>query len=118
MAIGVHDLSKINFPLTYKAVSSDFSFVPLDSKKRDERLGNTERTSEGQGIWLYFGGKGFYPMIIDSMGEAISFPPIINAEKTRVTDKTRDIFIDVTGFDEYADKALKILACMLSDRGE
>lgn len=117
MAIGVHDLSKINFPLTYKAVSSDFSFVPLDSKREMSVSEILREHPKGKEYGFILEGKDSYPMIIDSMGEAISFPPIINAEKTRVTDKTRDIFIDVTGFDEYADKALKILACMLSDRG-
>ncbi|MEM0332329.1 MAG: phenylalanine--tRNA ligase subunit beta, partial [Archaeoglobaceae archaeon] len=62
-------------------------------------------------------GKDRFPMIIDAKGEAISFPPIINAEKTRVTENSRDLFIDVTGFDSSVDRALNIVACMLKDRG-
>jgi phenylalanyl-tRNA synthetase beta chain len=117
MAIGVHDLSKIEFPLTYKAVSGDFAFVPLDF----DRIMTVEEIlrehPKGKQFAFILEGKDRYPMIVDAKGEAISFPPIINAEKTRVTEKTTDLFIDVTGFDEYVDKALNILATMLADRG-
>ena len=116
MAIGVHDLSKIDFPLTYKAVDESFRFVPLDF---DEEM-TVERIliehPKGRMFSFILKGKQ-YPMIVDSNGDAISFPPIINAEKTRVTEETKDLFIDVTGFDEYVDRALNILATMLADRG-
>jgi phenylalanyl-tRNA synthetase beta chain len=117
MAIGVHDLSKIEFPLTYKAVSGDFSFVPLDFDKVMTVEEILREHPKGKQFAFILEGKDKYPMIVDAKGEAISFPPIINAEKTRVTEKTTDLFIDVTGFDEYVDKALNILATMLADRG-
>lgn len=117
MAIGVHDLSKINFPLTYKAVDKNFRFVPLDFE-RDMSVEEILREHpKGRKFAFILEGKDRFPMIVDANGEAISFPPIINAEKTRVTENTRDLFIDVTGFDEYVDKALNILATMLADRG-
>ncbi len=117
MAIGIHDLSKVNFPLKYTAVDENFSFVPLDF----ERVMSIKEilTEHPKGIeygYILQNSKA-YPMIIDAKGEAISFPPIINAEKTRVKEGTKDLFIDVTGFDENVDKALKILVAMFSDRG-
>ncbi len=117
MAIGVHDLSKIKFPLTYKAVDSNFSFVPLDFDKEITVKEILIDHPKGKKFAFILEGKDRYPMIVDADGDAISFPPIINAEKTRVTEKTTDLFIDVTGFDEYVDKALNILATMLADRG-
>jgi len=117
MAIGVHDLSKIHFPLKYTAVGRDFSFIPLDFASEMSVEEILKEHPKGKEYGFILEGKSAYPMIVDAKGEAISFPPIINAEKTRVTEKTRDLFIDVTGFDEYADRALKIVACMLSDRG-
>ncbi len=117
MAIGVHDLSKVNFPLTYKAVDSSFAFVPLDFDRVMTVEEILKEHPKGKQFAFILAGKDRYPMIIDSKGEAISFPPIINAEKTRVTEKTTDLFIDVTGFDENVDKALNILATMLADRG-
>ncbi|MCS7130442.1 MAG: phenylalanine--tRNA ligase subunit beta [Archaeoglobaceae archaeon] len=117
MAIGVHDLSKVNFPLRYTAVDSNFSFIPLDFSKEMSVAEILREHPKGKEYAFILEGKKFHPMIIDSKNEAVSFPPIINAEKTRVTEKTKDLFIDVTGFDEYVDKALKIIACMLYDRG-
>jgi len=117
MAIGVHDLSKVYFPLRYKAVDATFSFIPLDF---DREMTVAEILSEhpkGKAYSFILEGKDRYPMIVDSKNEVISFPPIINAEKTRVTEKTTDLFIDVTGFDENVDRAIAILACMLADRG-
>jgi len=52
------------------------------------------------------------------MTGVISFPPIINSERTKLTDKTKDLFIDVTGTDERAvNQALNILVCNIAERG-
>ena len=117
MAIGVHDLSKIVFPLRYTAVDANFSFVPLDFDKRMTITEIFRDHPKGRVYAFILKNKDRYPMIIDSADDAISFPPIINAEKTRVTERTTDLFIDVTGFDENVDRAMAILACMLADRG-
>lgn len=117
MAIGIHDLEKVNFPLKYTAVNSDFSFVPLDFKEEMSVAEILEKHPKGVEYAHILEGKSRYPMIIDARGEVISFPPIINAEKTRVKEGTSSLFIDVTGFDENVDKALKILTAMFADRG-
>jgi len=117
MAIGIHDLEKVSFPLRYTAVTSDFSFVPLDFKEEMSVREILERHPKGREYGHILENSEFYPMIIDSKDEAISFPPIINAEKTRVKEGTSGFFVDVTGFDENVDRALKILTAMFIDRG-
>lgn len=117
MAIGVHDLSKVYFPLRYTAVKNDFSFIPLDFDTEMTVKEILEKHPKGKDYGFILEGKDRFPMIIDSKDEAISFPPVINAEKTRVTEDTTDLFIDVTGFDTNVDNALNILTTMLSDRG-
>ncbi|HID43154.1 MAG TPA: phenylalanine--tRNA ligase subunit beta [Archaeoglobaceae archaeon] len=117
MAIGVHDLSKVYFPLRYTAVDESFSFIPLDFDEVMSVREILEKHPKGKVYSFILEGKNSFPMIIDSENEAISFPPIINAEKTRVTEETTDLFIDVTGFDDNVDKALNILTTMLADRG-
>lgn len=117
MAIGVHDLEKISFPLRYTAVDADFSFIPLDSDRAMKIAEILEEHPKGREFGSILKGSKVYPIILDAKNEVVSFPPIINAERTRVTEKTRNLFIDVTGFDDYMDKALRIIACMLSDRG-
>jgi phenylalanyl-tRNA synthetase beta chain len=115
MAIGVHELSRISFPLRYTAVDGSFSFVPLDFSELMSVKEILAKHPKGKEYGFIL--KDRYPMIIDSTNEAISFPPIINAEKTRVKDTTKDLFIEVTGLDENVDKALNILAAMLAERG-
>jgi phenylalanyl-tRNA synthetase beta chain len=45
-------------------------------------------------------------------------PPIINSEDTRVTSRTRNLFIDVTGPDKNAiEKTIAVIACGLADLG-
>jgi phenylalanyl-tRNA synthetase beta chain len=117
MAIGVHDLSMVNFPLRYTAVDKNFSFVPLDFRDEMSVAEILEKHPKGREYSFILEKSNTYPMIIDARDEAISFPPIINAEKTRVKESTTDLFIDVTGFDENVDRALNIIATMLSDRG-
>ncbi len=117
MAIGIHDLDKVNFPLRYTAVTSDFSFVPLDFKEEMSVKEILERHPKGKEYRHILENSELYPMIIDSKDEAISFPPIINAEKTRVKEGTSGFFVDVTGFDENVDRALRILTAMFIDRG-
>ena len=53
-----------------------------------------------------------YPIFVDAQNKILSMPPIINSEETgRITKKTKDIFIECSGFETYfLNKALNILA--------
>ncbi len=117
MAIGVHDLSVLEFPLRYTTVDSSFSFVPLDFEEEMSITEILEKHPKGREYSFILENAERYPIILDANGEVVSFPPIINANRTRLTEKTSDVFIDVTGFDRNVDRALNILATMLADRG-
>ncbi|MCK4476797.1 MAG: phenylalanine--tRNA ligase subunit beta, partial [Methanophagales archaeon] len=117
VSVGVHDLAKVKPPFKYLAAEPGFSFVPLDYEEEmtmDEIL---ERHPKGMAFRNILEGKPKYPLILDSEGNVLSFPPIINAELTRVTESTTDIFIDVTGLNENVSIALNIVACALAERG-
>lgn len=119
VAIGIHDLSKIEPNFTYKAVKpNEISFVPLDMSEEmslDEIL---RKHSKGREYSFILEKKERYPVILDKNKNVISFPPIINAELTRVTHETREIFIDVTGLDENAvNQALNIVTTAIVERG-
>ena len=59
-----------------------------------------------------------YPLISDSQGRVISFPPVINGVETTVTTGTSDFLIDVTGWDRRACiAAMRLIALSLSERG-
>jgi phenylalanyl-tRNA synthetase beta chain len=118
VAIGVHDLSKVSPPFTYKAVGpEEVSFVPLDTDVRMNMSEILKKHPKGTAYAGILKGFGKYPVIVDRNGDVLSFPPVINAEKTRLSENTREVFIDVTGTDRKAvDSAMNILVCGLLDR--
>lgn len=114
VAIGVHDFEKIKPPLLYRDVN-DEKFMPLNESK--EMTVKEILEKHPKGMEYAFLVKDKYPMLYDSVG-VISFPPIINSERTKVTEKTKDLFIDVTGTDERAvNQVLNILVCNIAERG-
>ncbi|MEM3370768.1 MAG: phenylalanine--tRNA ligase subunit beta [Candidatus Woesearchaeota archaeon] len=119
VAIGIHDFSRMKFPLTYKAVDPDsVSFIPLGDNKEMSLSQILKRHPKGQQYSFTLEGFSKYPLLVDANGNVMSFPPIINGELTAVTEKTRDIFIDVTGSDEAAvEQALAIMVTTFADMG-
>jgi phenylalanyl-tRNA synthetase beta chain len=118
VAIGLHDLDAVRPPLSYKGVDSSFKFVPLGSNKASTIKQILADTPEGKTYRTALGEGGLYPVITDSTGNVLSFPPIINGEATRVTTKTRNIFVDVTSTDSRAgDWTLAVMATTLAEAG-
>jgi phenylalanyl-tRNA synthetase beta chain len=117
VSVGVHDLSKVKPPFKYLAVDPSFSFVPLDYDEEMTMAEILDRHPKGIGYRYILEDKAKYPLIVDSEGNVLSFPPIINGELTRVTEFTDEIFIDVTGLNEHVSIALNIIATALAERG-
>jgi len=113
VAIGVHDFDKIVPPLVYRDVT-DEKFVPLNMTEEMNIKEILEKHPKGVDYAHLV--KDVYPMIYDKEG-VISFPPIINSERTKVTENTKNLFIDVTGTDEKAvNQVLNILVCNIAER--
>ena len=119
LAIGIHDLSKVQPPFVYKAVRpTDISFVPLGMNIAMNLKEILERHPKGIDYAWTLEGADVYPIIVDKNNDVLSFPPIINGELTRVYSETTDLFIDMTGTSEKTlNEALNILVCMFADRG-
>lgn len=119
VAIGIHDLDTIEFPLTYLAAEPDStSFIPLDSAGKMTLHEILRSHPKGREFAHLLDGKPLYPLIVDSRGIVLSMPPIINGEHTRVTPRTKNLLVDVTGTDEDAvDEACTIIATGLAERG-
>jgi phenylalanyl-tRNA synthetase beta chain len=118
VAIGLHDLDAVNPPIFYRAVEGSFRFVPLDAQKSMTVASILSDTIEGRAYGGALGGSKLYPMIVDSKGIVLSFPPIINGKATRVTSRTRRMFIDVTGTDSKAcDDVLAVMSTTLAEAG-
>jgi phenylalanyl-tRNA synthetase beta chain len=119
VSIGIHDLDKVTPPFTYKAVDPEsVSFVPLAKTERMNMREILERHEKGIDYAYILEGKDKYPLLVDSRGEVLSFPPIINGVLTTVTTETRNVFLDVTGTDLNAiNAALNIVATAMAERG-
>ncbi|MDW5564181.1 MAG: phenylalanine--tRNA ligase subunit beta [Methanomassiliicoccus sp.] len=119
VSIGIHDLDKVTPPFTYKAVDPEsVSFVPLAKTESMNLREILERHEKGVDYAFILEGKERYPLLVDSRGEVLSFPPIINGTLTTVTTATRNVFLDVTGTDLNAIKgALNIVATAMAERG-
>jgi phenylalanyl-tRNA synthetase beta chain len=118
VAVGLHDLGAVRPPFSYAAVRSDFRFTALGGAEPTTISRILSETAEGRTYGQVLGGSRFFPIITDSRGEVLSFPPVINGDLTKVTTKTRSMFIDVTSTDRKAgDDVLAIVATTLAEAG-
>ena len=119
VAIGIHDLDKVHPPFRYKAVKPhDARFVPLGKVQEMDLEQILESHEKGREYGPIVRGGELYPLIVDSEGTVLSFPPVINGIVTQLTPDTRNLFLDVTGTDfDAVSGSLNILATALAERG-
>ena len=118
VAIGLHDMDAVVPPLAYRAVGPSFRFVPLGGEKEVEIRSILAGTPEGRAYGSVFERSDRFPIITDAKGTVLSFPAVINGEATRVTPRTKRMFIDVTSTDRKAgEDVLAIVATTLSEAG-
>jgi len=122
-SIGVYDLDTVEPDFEYRAVAPDgVRFVPLFGMPEGMVAATPEEILEkhpkGIGYKHLLEKLDRYPLLGDANGRVLSLPPIINSEETRVTRKTRNLFVDVTGPDKSAiEKTIAVIACGLADLG-
>ncbi len=118
-SIGVYDFDTIEPPVRYTTTSPDgISFVPLEFNRELTPAQILREHPKGIEYGSIMRGWSRYPLLIDSRGVVLSVPPIINSEETRVTSKTRRLFIDITGEEEHVvNQSLTILMTGLAERG-
>ncbi len=120
LAIGIYPLEKIKLPITFKAMEPDkIKFIPLESPREMSGLQILQRHPAGRDYAHLLAGKSKFPIFIDADKNVLSMPPIINSQLTgRVTEKTKEVFIECSGFDyEILKKCLNILVTAFADMG-
>jgi phenylalanyl-tRNA synthetase beta chain len=119
VSIGVHDSSRVAPPYRYTTVKpEEIRFVPLGYEQEMTPKQILEEHPKGVEYAHIISRYDRYPIIFDANNNVLSMPPIINGELTRVTESTREFFIDVTGTDlTLISQALNILATALAERG-
>ncbi len=116
ISIGIHDYDRIKPPLLYTLANPDTRFIPLNEEREYTLSEVIEKHELGKRYGWIIDNR--YPIIKDAEDNIISFPPIINANLTRVDESTRNLFIEVTATDlNTANDALSILAITLFDAG-
>lgn len=117
-SIGIHDLDKISFPLSYTTTARNHKFIPLNSEKETTISEILENTDVGKDYGSLLGQSSQVPIILDENQNTVSFPPIINAAVTTVTTKTKNLFVEVTGINkEDAEDMLAVVATILQSSG-
>lgn len=118
VAVGLHDLKTLTPPIGYRAVPPSFSFVPLDGKQEMAIGAILSETEQGRQYGNILSKTRLYPVIADSKGVVLSFPPIVNGNTTKLSAKTEKIFVDVTGTEvDVVDDVLAVLTTTLAEMG-
>ena len=126
-AIGIHDLAMVKGAalqegaepsITYRGVEPDGEpFVPLDSDVEMTPAEVLDEHSTGRTYADLVADLDRYPAIDDELGR-FSFPPVINGKRTEVTTGSRELFVELTGTDQWTiDKMCTIICYALSARG-
>ncbi len=118
VAIGIYPLEKIKLPITFKALEPDkIKFIPLESEKEMSGLEILQKHPAGKEYAHLLAGKEKFPVFSDADEKILSMPPIINSQTTgKVTEKTKDVFVECSGFDiNSLKKTLNILVTTLAD---
>ena len=119
-AIGIYPLEKIELPITFKALEPDkIRFTPLEMDKELSGLEILQRHPAGKEYSHLLAGKIKFPIFTDSRGQILSMPPVINSQLTgKITQETRDVFIECSGFDFGILKiCLNIIVTCMADMG-
>ena len=119
-AIGMYPLENITPPIYYKAERPEkFSFIPLDFSESMTGKEILEKHPKGIDYKHLLEKCDKYPIFIDSKNEILSMPPIINSAKLgKITNDTKEVFIECSGFNmETLKKTLNLVVTTLVDFG-
>jgi len=116
VAIGVHDFDRIRPPITYTLASKSEKMVPLGYSKEMTLKEILAKTQKGKEFAHLVKESIKLPVYRDRSG-IFSLPPILNSERTRVRENTKNLFIEVTGIDKKSvNQTLNILVTNLVER--
>ena len=115
-SIGVYDLDTVaGTHFHYRTIGPEEDpFVPLGADQPHTPKQILETHPKGVAYARLLSTFKRYPLLTDENGKVLSMPPIINSEDTRVTQDTKNFFIDVTGTESrVVNKTLNTLVTSL-----
>jgi phenylalanyl-tRNA synthetase beta chain len=120
ISMGVYRIARINWPILYKGVDPDsLSFVPLQWDAPLTLREILKQHPKGKEYAFILEREPIHPLLTDSQGSVLSYPPIINSNDLgAVQVGDTDIFVELTGSDiSQVTLAASIVACDLADNG-
>ncbi|MDR2467726.1 MAG: phenylalanine--tRNA ligase subunit beta [Spirochaetaceae bacterium] len=120
VSMGIYRTEIIKWPIYYRAVDPDsVSFVPLQWDTPLTLREILKQHPKGKEYAFIQEHEPLHPLLIDSKGGILSYPPIINsADIGAVQVNDSDLFIEITGTDIAAvTLSVSIMACDLADQG-
>jgi phenylalanyl-tRNA synthetase beta chain len=117
LAIGVYPLEKITLPIRFEARKpEEIKFQPLEFPKEINGRQILSQHPTGREYGYLMEGLNKYSVFVDAKNEILSMPPIINSHKTgKITNETKDIFIECSGFDLGVQKKVLNILCSALD---
>lgn len=118
-SMGVYRVASINWPVTYTTVDPSTCFVPLDSSEPMTLTQILQKHPKGIEYADILKPFDKYPILKDSTGKILSFPPIINsADLGAVQVGDSDLMVELTGIDmDLLLLATNIVSCDFADAG-
>jgi phenylalanyl-tRNA synthetase beta chain len=129
-AIGIHDLTMLKGDavdtadgtpgksITYTGIGpNEDRFVPLDDDAERTPAEVLTDHPTGETYADLLADYEAYPAIYDDIG-LFSFPPVINGRRTEVSTDSRELFVELTGTDQWTiDRMCAIICYALDARG-
>jgi len=120
ISMGVYRTSLIKWPIIYKGVDPNaVSFEPLQWEGKLSLTEILRQHPKGKEYAFILEKEPVHPLLTDSEGVVLSYPPIINSSDLGAVQVGDDnIFIELTGTDMPSlTLAASIVACDLADNG-
>jgi phenylalanyl-tRNA synthetase beta chain len=120
ISMGLYRISLIKWPIIYRGADPDsVSFTPLQWEGELTLREILKQHPKGKEYAFILENEPVHPLLTDSEGFILSYPPIINSNDlgaVQVGDS--DIFVELTGSDMASlNLAASIVACDLADNG-
>lgn len=120
VAIGIYDYDKIKNNIKYCAADPNKTkFAPLGFTKKMSLKEILKQHPKGKVYAHLINKYPKYPLLVDSKGNVLSLPPVINSNYSgKVELTTKNLFIEVTGYSQkFVNTANSILVAAFADRG-
>ena len=120
IAMGIYRTSLIQWPVRYVAADPETTkFIPLGMTEKLSLREICEKHPKGQEYGYIVSSFKQFPYLTDSVGETLSFPPVINSARIGAVEVgDSELFIEMTGTDlESLTLAVNMTACDFADMG-